>query len=138
MEPVRDYAAFCQSQLKSFKNLFVDQNCKQEILDMIKAIEEGRPILDIADSEKGTFSTIFEPFHFGNWEIQRFFRQGLPSNPNYWQFSGLAADIESMTDEYVIRENEPEEEERKELLGYLKKFIEILPDLDTFQSWLKN
>lgn len=138
MEPARDYAAFCQSNLKSFKNLFVDQNCKQEIVDMIKAIEEGRPILDIADNEKGTFSTIFEPFHFGGIDTQYFFKQGLPSNSNYWRFSGLAADIESMTDKYVIREDEPDEEERKELLGYLKKFIEILPDLDTFQSWLKN
>lgn len=129
---------FYDQVAQSFKVLFCELQVKEEILQIIKFIEENQPIAGLLEpEEKGSFWTIFLPFH-SNTEIFFKFQKNL--NKNLVKFCKLSGQIECLLTETsdVFYIQEPPIELKENLLFLLKKFIKILPDFDTFKSWLRE
>lgn len=131
---------FRKKIVTSFENIFVRQNCKQDIVDVVYALEHAQPILLVIEEQNASFSTIFSPFHAGQIIPFNFMR--LASKYHFSEklvyFFELAGEIEDMTDEYAIYgdEEEPSKEEKEKLLYKLKEFLSMLPNVVEFESWL--
>jgi hypothetical protein len=130
---------FYQKLKNSFKHIFVEQNSKDEILCIIKAIENNEPILDLMENASGSFSTIFLPFHWN--EIYPYHFKKISKKYNLTkkliEFCKLAGEIESITSNYAFYEKEQNGKEKAFLLSKLKEFFKILPSYEEFQAWLK-
>lgn len=130
---------FYQALTNSFENIFIEQNSRQDILKIIRAIENDKPILDLMENKAGSFSTIFLPFHEGNIYPYHFENicQKYNIDKKLIEFCKLAGEIESITADYAIYEKEPSKKKKLVLLGKLKEFLKILPSYEKFQRWLR-
>lgn len=129
---------YYQRLLDNFETIFICLDSKEEILEVISAIQNQKPLLPIAEGNNGSFSTIFLPFHAGLIEPFNFRELKANNNlhPKLIRFCELCAEIEGMTDLYSTYENEPTEMEKIKLLPKLQEFIRILPTFDEFKKWL--
>jgi hypothetical protein len=129
---------FYQTLENSFRNIFVEQNSRQDIIKITKTIESKKPILNLMESEAGSFSTLFLPFHGGCIYPYNFKKicQKYNVNKNLIRFCKLAGEIESLTVDYAIYEKEPSSKEKLILLSKLKEFLKILPNYEEFKRWL--
>ena len=130
---------FYTTTINSFKHIFVEQNSKNDILNVIEAIENEIPILDLMETESGSFSTIFLPFHGGEIYPHYFKKmyQKYDFDKKLIEFYKLAGEIESLTNDYAIYEKEPSKKDKSALLVKLKEFLKILPSYEEFQNWLR-
>ncbi|MCF7844935.1 MAG: hypothetical protein K9M03_03865 [Kiritimatiellales bacterium] len=129
---------FYDSLKESFYKLFVEQNSKENIVNVIYAIRQDKPVLPIMEAYTGSFSTIFLPFHAGM--TYPFDFKNLSSkhkmHPKLIEFCKLAAQIEGITDEMATFNKEPPVQPKENLKIALEKFLEILPSYNEFESWL--
>ncbi|MDD5041018.1 MAG: hypothetical protein PHX87_01015 [Candidatus Peribacteraceae bacterium] len=125
-----------QSLLKAFEHLFVRTQCQRDIAEMMKALEQRRPIADLMQTHEGSFSTIFLPFHAGDTRFCAIAKTGT-LDPKLLRFCELAAQIENMTDVMGIAGKEPSEDEKTKLLPLLRGFLTMLPTPEEFKSWLQ-
>ncbi|MFA5273344.1 MAG: hypothetical protein WC353_04235 [Candidatus Peribacter sp.] len=121
---------------KSFANIFARQRCRQDIAEVIETLEQKRPIADLLESHRGSFSTIFVPFHSGDVRFQTI-AKNYSFHSKLLEFCTLAGTIESLTDTMSITGEEPSEKDKAKLLPLLKTFLAILPSSEAFESWLK-
>jgi len=117
-------------------HLFTHQHCEQDIAEVIKALEQRRPIVNLMQPVKGSFSTIFVPFHSGDVRFQAI-AKNHSFHPKLLEFCTLAGKIESLSDTMGITGEEPTEQDKAMLLPLLKTFLAILPSSEAFESWLK-
>ncbi|MFH1444651.1 MAG: hypothetical protein ABIG34_04690 [Candidatus Peregrinibacteria bacterium] len=134
--PPAEIQAFYTELLTSFTNLFVQQHCQRDIAEVAEALEQKKPIADLMQSPRGSFSTIFVPFHSGGTRFQVIAKKHT-LHPKFMEFCTLAGKIESITDTMGIAGNEPSRADKTKLLPLLKKFLAVLPSPEEFQSWLK-
>ena len=133
--PRYDQMPYFPRLFASFRNLFGDQNSRQDIADVIAALETERPIAGLMQSPVGSFSTIFLPFHSGTEEYKTAMENGK-MHPKLTQFCVLCGKIESLTDTMGITGEEPSVEDKTKLLPLLKEFLMILPPPEEFGKWL--
>ena len=126
---------YFSSLLASFRNLFENQNSKQDIVDVIEALEADRLIADLMQSPHGSFSTIFLPFHSGTEEFKTAMESGAV-HPKLAQFCTVCGKIEGLTDTMGITGEEPLTDDKKKLLPLLQEFLTILPSPEEFRKWL--
>jgi hypothetical protein len=137
--PSADIHAFYTAIADAFENLFVRQCCGQDIADVVVAVDQGRPIRPLLESDKGSFSTIFAPFHARQVfpiNVQQLV-QGHTLHAKLVEFCTLAATIEGLTDAIGMNDSEPTEEQKRSLAELLRTFLAALPTAQVFQSWLK-
>lgn len=132
-----------QQQLKAmsreFDELFVHQHVESEMQKVVKAIEHGEEILPIVENNRGSFSTIFLPFHGKNvLEDGKRLIDHPEIHLSLKEFCILAADIENMTDTWAMLEQEPAEVQKEKLRSLLQTFLGFLPSPDTFHSWIEK
>lgn len=100
----------------------------------MNALEKNKPIAELINGSRGTFSTIFLPFHIGNERVRKI----AETHPQLRAFCTLAGDIEGLTDTMSLEGEEPAEEEKRKLLPLLEEFLRILPDEKHFRQWLSG
>ncbi|MCK5017773.1 MAG: hypothetical protein KAS32_11980 [Candidatus Peribacteraceae bacterium] len=124
---------FLKSMIQSFENLFVRQNCVDDINSLIELIEEKMPIQPFLDDS--SFSSIFLPFHIGtilhnNGEVK--FGDIDYINKQLREFCSIAAEIEKRTSGIFA---EPTENKKSELKNLLIQFKKLLPSKEVFCDW---
>ncbi len=87
-------------------------------------------------SPKGSFSTIFLPFHAGDPRF-RAITKSCPLHPKLLEFCALAGKIENLSDTMGITGEEPSEANKEKLLPLLREFLRIFPSSEEFELWLK-
>lgn len=120
------------SIIASFEHLFTHQHCEEDIRSVVCAIKESRPIAPLLHTAKGSFSTIFLPFHIGKADVHSL----ATRRPRFRAFCALSGAIESLTDTMSLEGEEPAEHQKRELLPLLVEFLSMLPDKETFCFWL--
>ncbi len=118
-----------QKMAKSYSRIFSDTSTLEEIKAVINALQNNKPILQLLESNKGTFSTIFTPFHAGT----------IGSNGIEWRNENLpsackkimenCAHIESLIDDASSINIEPSEEVKNQLLIELQNFVASFPKM---------
>lgn len=138
-QQTRALRSFYRDLSLSWHRLFVRHDNKLVILSVIELLETGRPILNVTESIKGSFSTIFLPFHDGSLFPHNFkaLSDQFPLHPKLVKFCRLAGEIERLTGKHAIYPCEPKNSEREKLLEVLKEFAAIFPSYDEFCSWLR-
>ncbi|MDO8469143.1 MAG: hypothetical protein Q7S29_05290 [Candidatus Peribacter sp.] len=134
-EDVQNAQLFKRGLLEAFEHLFVQTQCQREIAEVVKSLEQRRPIVSLMQPDKGSFSTIFLPFHAGGVRF-RAIAKSCPLHPNLLEFCALAGKIESLSDTMGITGEEPSEADKEELLPLLEEFLAVLPSSKEFASWL--
>lgn len=137
--PSTDLRSFYAELLGSFENLFVHRHCKDDIVEICKALEQARPIANLVQSKNGSFSTIFLPFH--SKQTYPFDFGAIASahslHPKFLQFCALAGKIEGLTGTMGVTKEEPSANDKNKLLPLLKEFLAILPSAKEFKTWLQ-
>lgn len=124
---------------KSFENIFVHQKNLTDIQKVVAALKKDEPILNLVEGDRGSFSTIFLPFHGGTiLESNITFAEQEGINEDLRNFSLLAGKIESLTDIFATYDKEPSREEKEKLLPLLEEFIEKIPTYETFKRWIED
>jgi len=123
--------------IASYDHIFSDGTALAEIHRVVSALEQKKPILDLLDNARGSFSTIFDPFHAGTITVEgiQFRQMHLPKA--CLAFMEDCAKIESLTDEAPTWEIEPDEKTRNELLQALRDFVSRFPAKQEVYSWGK-
>ncbi len=123
----------------SYRELFVNQNCRKEIENVIKALGENKPLLEMEEIKSAGFSTIFLPFHRNtiisenNEEISLIdFLEKNNYPAEMIAFCRLSGEIESMTDTLHLESEEPSNEFKLKLKGKLKEFLGCLGGVKGF------
>jgi len=132
--PSTDIRSFYAELYQAFENLFGQQHCKDDIAEIIEALENTRPIADLIQSPNGSFSTIFLPFHSGAEKIRNAIKIGK-IHPKLTQFCFLCGKIEGLTDTMGISGEEPSTEDKEKLLPLLREFLSVLPSVREFKTW---
>ena len=135
-ENVQNAQLFKQDLLEAFEHLFVQTQCQRDIAEVVKSLDQRRPIASLMQPVKGSFSTIFLPFHAGGVRFRAIAKR-CPFHPKILEFCALAGKIENLSDEMGITGEEPSEADKANLLPLLKEFLAILPAPEKFASWLK-
>lgn len=121
---------------KSFIHLFMGQQCQRDIVAVVEALEKEKPIAGLMQSPRGSFSTIFLPFHAEDTLFQTIAKK-YTLHPKFLHFCALAGEIEAITDTMGIAAEEPSVENKAKLLPLLREFLAIFPSAEEFESWLK-
>lgn len=135
LHPHYDQMPYLPRLLASFQYLFGQQNCRQEIIGVIDALQTNRPIAHLMQSSSGSFSTIFLPFHSGTEEFKTAMKSSAV-HPKLAQFCFLCGKIEGLTDTMGITGEEPSAKDKAKLLPLLKEFLATLPSAEEFKRWL--
>jgi len=134
--PTPEIQEFYTGLQKSFANLFSHKRCKRDIAEVINSLERKQLIADLMQSAKGSFSTIFLPFHVGTPQFATVTKH-VTLHPKLLRFCTLATKIEGLTDTMGITGKEPDEGDKTKLLPLLKEFLVTLPAPEEFDSWLQ-
>jgi hypothetical protein len=126
-----------QQIIASYEHIFGDGSALQEIHNLIHALEQDKPVLDLLESSRGSFSTIFVPFHAGTITADGIQFRHLNLPPPCLEFMENCAKIESLVDELPAREVEPDGNTRKQLVVALRNFLEHFPSTEDVVSWKK-
>ena len=124
---------FLTEMSKSFDNLFVQQNCVNDIDALIELIERRMPVQPILDDS--SFSSIFLPFHIGTIvydDGEKIFGDVDGIDNHLIEFCTVAAEIEKKTSGVFT---EPSENEKNKLQNLLIQFIKLLPSKEVFCNW---
>ncbi|NLG07269.1 hypothetical protein GX553_02315 [Candidatus Peribacteria bacterium] len=121
-----------------YHNIFADGSAIQEIQELIQSLERGAPILGVLENARGSFSTIFVPFHAGTITADGTQLRQLDLPTSCLEFMERCARIESLTDEMPSKEIEPGEDTRKQLLLALRDFLEHFPSEEEVMLWKKK
>ena len=122
----------------SFQKLFVIEQGGEEISRVIEALEHDELILPLVESSKGSFSSLFSPFHGGTLLLRS--KSTLIEqdqlHPKLREFCRLAGEIEGMTDMMSTYEDDPSPEEKQKLLPLLREFVAKIPSHEELKSWI--
>lgn len=123
--------------IESYDHIFSDGTALAEIRNLVSALEQKKPILDLLENARGSFSTIFTSFHAGTITAEgiQFRHMSLPKA--CLTFMEDCARIESLTDDVPAKEVEPDENTRNELLQALRSFLGHFPSKQEVYSWGK-
>lgn len=121
--------------IKSYDHIFGDGVALNEIQQMVYALEQRNPILDLLEEGRGSFSTIFTPFHAGTITAKGLLFRQMNFPASCLVFMEDCAKIESLTDDLSAIEVEPDEKTKNELLQALRHFLEHFPSKEEVHSW---
>jgi len=123
--------------IESYDHIFSDGTALAEIRNLVSALEQKKPILDLLEEGRGSFSTLFTPFHAGTITAEGLLFRQMNFPASCLVFMEDCAKIESLTDEAPVWEIEPDEKTRNELLRSLRNFLEHFPSKEEVHSWGK-
>jgi len=121
--------------INSYDHIFGDGIALKEIQQVVSALEQKKPILDLLEEGRGSFSTIFTPFHAGTITTEGLLFRQMNFPASCLVFMEDCAKIESLTDDVPAKEVEPDEKTKNELLQALRHFLEYFPSKEEVHSW---